>query len=155
MQHRIGPDHVQQRLGDDPDLRAAEDHEAEVPAPDRLEDGARSQVIGGERHRRAQVTLKFLNCQGSSRSRSSGNSPLRSCSGVQVPYLPTTGPRYGMQISRLRSKSISSASTTPRSGFSSAQTMPDSTGAQTWIEVALLYGVTSRASWMSSWLPYQ
>src|SRR5581483_185724 len=48
-----------------------------------------------------------------------------------------------MQIARLRSKSISSAATMPRSGFSSAQTMPDSTGAQTWIEVALLEGVTS------------
>ena len=46
--------------------------------------------------------------------RSSGNSAARPSSGVQSLYLPTTGPRYGMQISRLRSKSSSSASTTPR-----------------------------------------
>jgi hypothetical protein len=32
--------------------------------------------------------------------------------------------------------------------------IPERTGAQTWIE-ALLQGVSLRAWWMSSWLPYQ
>src|SRR6478752_1076318 len=53
--------------------------------------------VGGRKLRDSldgnHTTRKFLNCHGSSRSRSSGNSWPRSCSGVQVPYLPTTGPR--------------------------------------------------------------
>ena len=43
-----------------------------------------------------------------------------------------------MQISRLRRKSISSGSTTPRFGFSIAQTMPASTATVTCRLVALL-----------------
>ena len=45
-------------------------------------------------------------------------------SGVQSLYAPTTGPRYGMQISRLRRKSISSGSMTPRSDSPSPRSCP-------------------------------
>src|SRR5205823_3090705 len=41
----------------------------------------------------AQSTRMFLNCQGSSRSRSSGNRTSRSASGVQSPQTPTISPR--------------------------------------------------------------
>lgn len=52
--------------------------------------------------RTGQLTRTFLNCHGSLLSRSSGNSRSRSLNGVQSVYCPTTGPRYGMQISRHR-----------------------------------------------------
>src|SRR5579883_1120157 len=42
---------------------------------------------------RPHTTRMFLNCQGSSRSRSSGNSLSRSASGVQSPHTPRTSPR--------------------------------------------------------------
>ena len=48
------------------------------------------------------ITRTFLNCQGSVSSRSSGNSRLRSTSGCHSVYSPTTRPRYGRQISRIR-----------------------------------------------------
>ena len=60
--------------------------------------GSRILVIVGieyesARERRYQMTLTFLNCQGSVLSRSSVKSRSRSCSGVHSVYSPTTGPR--------------------------------------------------------------
>src|SRR5258707_2311061 len=57
---------------------------------------------------RAQTIRMFLNCHGSSRSRSSGNRRSRSASGVQSPQTPMSSPRYGRAISRMRAKSSSS-----------------------------------------------
>ena len=48
------------------------------------------------------TTRTFLNCQGSVSSRSSWNIRLRSTSGCHSVYSPTTRPRYGRQISRMR-----------------------------------------------------
>ena len=52
--------------------------------------------------RPTQTTRTFLNCQGSSVSRSSGNRRPRSWSGFHSVYSPATGPRYGMQTSSAR-----------------------------------------------------
>ena len=48
------------------------------------------------------TTRTFLNCQGSVSSRSSWNIRLRSASGCHSVYSPTTRPRYGRHISRMR-----------------------------------------------------
>src|SRR3989344_2569476 len=74
---------------------------------------------------------KFLNCHGSFVSTSSANVFSRSVSGVQSVYLPTICPIYGSIISITRSKSISSASTTPLFGFSIAQIIAPNTPAVT------------------------
>ena len=52
--------------------------------------------------RRVQTTRKFLNCQGSVRSTSSGKRTPRSASGVQSLYTPTRFPRYGRATSSTR-----------------------------------------------------
>ena len=54
---------------------------------------ARSDVDAISKTVTYQTTRKFLNCQGSDLSRSSGKRSPRPCSGVQSLYLPTTGPR--------------------------------------------------------------
>ena len=51
------------------------------------------EALGSDHGQPPSFTRKFLNCHGSEVSTSSGNNRPRSLSGVQSPYLPTTGPR--------------------------------------------------------------
>ena len=70
-------------------------------------------------------TSTLLNCQGSSRSRFSGNNRPRSASGVQSVYRPITGPRYGRWTPSRRHRKMLSV---PTALNNSSEYLPNSGG---------------------------